>query len=167
MGFVCADVRHSFCRSVTGSCAGSARHLRPSHPSTTRDSGHSLLEAYKMTSRPCGVCLILNNHNFAKAREGVLEHKHMKDRNGTDVDAAALRNVFTKLHFRVEEYRDLTAEGIRKTVKSFQSKDHEDKDCFVCCILSHGKKGIIYGTVKIYIKTKKLFLFRSLATTFS
>lgn len=46
-----------------------------------------LLEAYKMTSRPCGVCLILNNHNFAKAREGVLEHRHMKDRNGTDVDA--------------------------------------------------------------------------------
>lgn len=43
-----------------------------------------------MTSRPCGVCLILNNHNFAKAREGVLEHKHMKDRNGTDVDAGTV-----------------------------------------------------------------------------
>ncbi|XP_039556036.1 caspase-8-like isoform X2 [Passer montanus] len=105
----------------------------------------TLLEAYKMTSRPCGVCLILNNHNFAKAREGVLEHKHMKDRNGTDVDAAALRNVFSKLHFRVEEYRDLTADEIRETVNIFQSADHEDKDCFVCCILSHGKKGIIYG----------------------
>lgn len=43
-----------------------------------------------MTSRPCGVCLILNNHNFAKSREGVLEHKHMKDRNGTDVDAGTV-----------------------------------------------------------------------------
>ncbi|NXI32412.1 CASP8 protein, partial [Sterrhoptilus dennistouni] len=124
------------------------RHLvssvAPDPPGSFNDSSQ-LLEAYKMTSRPCGVCLIMNNHNFSKAREGVLEHKHMKDRNGTDVDAAALRNVFSKLHFRVEEYRDLTAEGIRETVKSFQSKDHEDKDCFVCCILSHGKKGIIYG----------------------
>ncbi|NXK58219.1 CASP8 protein, partial [Sylvietta virens] len=118
--------------------------LAPDPPGSFNDSSQRR-EAYKMTSRPCGVCLILNNHNFAKAREGALEHKYMKDRNGTDVDAAALRNVFSKLHFRVEEYRDLTAEGIRKTVKSFQSEDHEDKDCFVCCVLSHGKKGIIYG----------------------
>ncbi|NXK37529.1 CASP8 protein, partial [Piprites chloris] len=105
----------------------------------------SQLEAYKMTSRPCGVCLILNNHNFAKAREAVPEHKYLRDRNGTEVDAAALRNVFSKLHFRIEEYRDLTADEIRKTVNIFRCEDHEDKDCFVCCILSHGKKGIIYG----------------------
>ncbi|KAJ7408086.1 Caspase-8 [Willisornis vidua] len=80
-----------------------------------------------------------------RAREGVLQLRCLKDRNGTDVDAAALRNVFSKLHFRVEEYRDLTAEEIRKTVNIFRCEDHEDKDCFVCCILSHGKKGIIYG----------------------
>ncbi|NWH72460.1 CASP8 protein, partial [Piaya cayana] len=103
------------------------------------------LEVYKMTSRPRGVCLILNNHNFAKAREAVPELRRMKDRNGTDVDAAALRRVFSKLHFTIEEYKDLTAEEIRKTVNIYKCEDHKDKDCFVCCILSHGKKGIIYG----------------------
>ncbi|NWX23760.1 CASP8 protein, partial [Aegotheles bennettii] len=103
------------------------------------------LEAYKMTSRPRGVCLILNNHNFAKARETVPELKNMRDRNGTDVDAEALRRVFSKLHFEIAEYRDLTAEQIRKTVNIYQCEDHKDKDCFVCCVLSHGKKGIIYG----------------------
>ncbi|NWH22108.1 CASP8 protein, partial [Grus americana] len=103
------------------------------------------LEAYKMTSRPRGVCLILNNHNFAKAREAVLEQKNLKDRTGTDVDAAALTRVFSKLHFIIKEYRDLTAEQIRETVNIYRCKDHKDKDCFVCCILSHGKKGIIYG----------------------
>lgn len=118
--------------------------VAPVPPGSFNDSS-LLLEHYKMTSRPCGVCLILNNHNFAKAREGVLEHKHMKDRNGTHVDADALRNVFSKLHFRVEEHRDLTAEEIRKTLNTFRNEDHEDEDCFVCCILSHGKKGIIYG----------------------
>ncbi|NWT14610.1 CASP8 protein, partial [Vireo altiloquus] len=131
-----------------GNTGGPGGHLvssvAPYLPGSFNDSSQ-LLEAYKMTSRPCGVCLILNNHNFAKAREGALEYKHMKDRNGTDVDAAALRDVFRKLHFRVEEYRDLTAEEIRKTVNIFRSEDHEDKDCFVCCILSHGNKGIIYG----------------------
>lgn len=43
-----------------------------------------------MTSRPRGVCLILNNHSFAKAREAVPEPKKWKDRNGTDVDAGTV-----------------------------------------------------------------------------
>ncbi|NXN16029.1 CASP8 protein, partial [Indicator maculatus] len=103
------------------------------------------LEAYKMTSRPRGVCLILNNHNFAKAREAVPELRNLRDRDGTDVDAAALRRVFSKLHFAVAEHRDLTAEGMRKTVDTYRCEDHKDKDCFVCCILSHGKKGSVYG----------------------
>ncbi|NWI70068.1 CASP8 protein, partial [Todus mexicanus] len=103
------------------------------------------LEVYKMTSRPRGVCLILNNHNFAKAREAVPELRNMKNRDGTDVDAAALIRVFSKLHFKMEECKDLTAEEIRKTVNIYRREDHKDRDCFVCCILSHGKKGIIYG----------------------
>ncbi|NXP50474.1 CASP8 protein, partial [Heliornis fulica] len=105
----------------------------------------SQLEVYKMTSRPRGVCLILNNYSFAKAREAVVELKNLKDRAGTDVDAAALERVFEKLHFIVEKYKDLTAEQIYKTVDIYRRRDHKDKDCFVCCILSHGKKGVIYG----------------------
>ncbi|NXG48311.1 CASP8 protein, partial [Psilopogon haemacephalus] len=103
------------------------------------------LEAYKMSSRPRGVCLILNNHNFAKAREAVPALRKLRDRDGTDVDAAALRRVFSKLHFTVAEHRDLTAEAMRKTVNVYCCEDHKDKDCFVCCILSHGKKGSVYG----------------------
>ncbi|NXI73961.1 CASP8 protein, partial [Anseranas semipalmata] len=117
--------------------------VAPDSPGSRDQS--SQLEAYKMTSRPRGVCLILNNHNFSKAREAVPELKKMNDRNGTDVDAAALRKVFSNLHFKIEEYKDLTAEQIRNTVNIYRCKDHKDKDCFVCCILSHGKKGIIYG----------------------
>ncbi|NXE18789.1 CASP8 protein, partial [Ardeotis kori] len=113
--------------------------------SVTNSLSFQQLEAYKMTSRPRGVCLILNNHNFAKAREAVPEPKTMKDRNGTDVDAAALRRVFSKLHFTIAEHRDLTAEEIRKIVNIYRCEDHTNKDCFVCCVLSHGKKGIIYG----------------------
>ncbi|NXL51130.1 CASP8 protein, partial [Podilymbus podiceps] len=133
-----------------GSTGGLEAHARwpassvaPDSPDSWNES--SLLEAYKMTSRPRGVCLILNNHNFAKAREAVPEPKPLKDRNGTDVDAAALRRVFSKLHFKIAEHRDLTAEEIRKIVNIYRCEDHKDKDCFVCCILSHGKKGVIYG----------------------
>ncbi|XP_071418118.1 caspase-8-like isoform X2 [Pithys albifrons albifrons] len=129
--------------STEGPEGGPALPVAPEFPGSHNES--SQLEAYKMSSRPRGVCLILNNHNFARAREGVLQLGCLRDRNGTDVDAAALRNVFSKLHFRVEEYRDLTAEEIRKTVNIFRCEDHKNKDCFVCCILSHGKKGIVYG----------------------
>ncbi|NWQ76821.1 CASP8 protein, partial [Columbina picui] len=103
------------------------------------------LEAYKMTSRPRGVCLILNNHSFAKAREAAPELRDMKDRNGTHMDAEALTRVFSKLHFTVAEHKDLTAEEIRKIVNLLRCEDHKDRDCFVCCVLSHGKKGVIYG----------------------
>ncbi|NXX41520.1 CASP8 protein, partial [Tricholaema leucomelas] len=103
------------------------------------------LEAYKMSSQPRGVCLILNNHSFAKAREAVPALRRLGDRDGTDVDAEALRRVFSKLHFAVVEHRDLTAEAMRETVNMYRCEDHKDKDCFVCCILSHGKKGSVYG----------------------
>uniref|UniRef100_A0A8C4XVH4 Caspase-8 n=1 Tax=Falco tinnunculus TaxID=100819 RepID=A0A8C4XVH4_FALTI len=133
-----------------GSTGGPKAHARWLAPSVAPDSPgswneSSQLEAYKMTSRPRGVCLILNNHDFSKAREALPEPKPMKDRNGTDVDAAALRRVFSKLQFTIAEHRDLTAEEIRKTVNIYQREDHKDRDCFVCCVLSHGKRGIIYG----------------------
>uniref|UniRef100_A0A8C0H0K8 Caspase-8 n=1 Tax=Chelonoidis abingdonii TaxID=106734 RepID=A0A8C0H0K8_CHEAB len=59
---------------------------------------------------------------------------------------AALRKVFTKLHFEIAEHKDLTAEQIRHTVHVYRNMDHHDRDCFVCCILSHGDKGIVFGT---------------------
>ncbi|NXU56517.1 CASP8 protein, partial [Turnix velox] len=114
------------------------------------------LEAYKMTSRPRGICVIMNNHSFAKAREAVPVPQKLKDRDGTDVDAAALKRVFSKLHFEIQEHKDLTAEEILKTVNIYQCKDHTDKDCFVCCILSHGNKGIIYGADGQEVSVQKL-----------
>ncbi|NXK19888.1 CASP8 protein, partial [Arenaria interpres] len=134
-----------------GSTGGPEAHARwlaspmsPDSPGSWSQSSQRL-EAYKMTSRPRGVCLILNNHSFAKAREAVPEPKNLKDRSGTDVDAVALKRVFEKLHFEVKERKDLTAKEIREAVSIQQREDHKDKDCFVCCILSHGKKGVIYG----------------------
>ncbi|NXU74036.1 CASP8 protein, partial [Oreotrochilus melanogaster] len=131
----------------TGGSEAQARWLPSSmsSDSPSRWNASSQLEAYKMSSQPRGVCLILNNHSFAKARETVPKLRNMKDRDGTEVDAEALRRVFSQLHFEVAEHKDLTAQQIRETVNSYRCQDHQDRDCFVCCILSHGKRGIIYG----------------------
>nr|XP_033801302.1 caspase-8-like [Geotrypetes seraphini] len=101
---------------------------------------------YKMNSRPRGKCLIVNNFNFEKARLEIPKLRFMNNRSGTDKDAEALCSVFTKLHFKPEVHKDLTAEEILKTILKYSTESHQASDCFVCCILSHGAKGIIYGT---------------------
>ncbi|XP_065736304.1 caspase-8 isoform X4 [Phocoena phocoena] len=58
----------------------------------------------------------------------------------------ALRKTFNELHFEIVHYKDYTAKKICEVLKSYQSMDHNNKDCFICCILSHGDKGIIYGS---------------------
>ncbi|TEA39798.1 hypothetical protein DBR06_SOUSAS4610023 [Sousa chinensis] len=101
---------------------------------------------YRMKSKPRGYCLIFNNYDFSIARKDVPKLHSMKDRNGTNLDAEALRKTFSELHFEIVHYKDYTAKKICEVLKSYQSMDHNNKDCFICCILSHGDKGIIYGS---------------------
>ncbi|XP_045431360.1 caspase-8 isoform X2 [Pipistrellus kuhlii] len=102
-------------------------------------------KVYRMKSKPRGYCVIFNNYDFSKARENVPKLHKIKDRDGTDFDEEALNNIFSELHFKVVRYKDATAKQICEILESYQSKDHKDKDCFICCILSHGDKGIVYG----------------------
>lgn len=101
---------------------------------------------YQMKSKPRGYCLIVNNNDFSKARESEPRFRKMRDRKGTERDEDALTETFQKLHFEVVSHKDCTASKIHEILRDFQSMDHESKDCFICCILSHGDKGIVYGT---------------------
>ncbi|XP_008579873.1 PREDICTED: caspase-8 [Galeopterus variegatus] len=103
-------------------------------------------KVYRMKSKPRGYCLIFNNYDFSRARKDVPKLHRIKDRNGTHLDAEALGKTFNELHFEIVDYRDCTAKEICEFLKSYQSMDHSNKDCFICCILSHGDKGIVYGT---------------------
>lgn len=57
----------------------------------------------------------------------------------------ALTEVFRKMHFLVEERRDLLGSDWLNTIKEYSEKDHSEMDAFVCCILSHGEKGTVFG----------------------
>ncbi|XP_023398133.1 caspase-8 isoform X2 [Loxodonta africana] len=103
-------------------------------------------KVYRMKSKPRGYCLIFNNYDFTVARKDVQKLYNIKDRNGTNLDAEALEKTFKDLHFEVVHFKDHTAKKICEVLKSYQNEDHSNKDCFICCILSHGDKGIIYGT---------------------
>lgn len=46
----------------------------------------------------------------------------------------------------MEIKNDLPAAHMKKAMDEYRSKDHRPYDCFVCCILSHGRKGVMFGT---------------------
>ncbi|KAM9085122.1 caspase-8 isoform 3-T4 [Megaptera novaeangliae] len=74
------------------------------------------------------------------------EQRMSLERGPDEFSNEALRKTFSELHFEIVHYKDYTAKKICEVLKSYQSMDHNNKDCFICCILSHGDKGIIYGS---------------------
>ncbi|XP_048165076.1 caspase-10 isoform X1 [Corvus hawaiiensis] len=109
------------------------------------------MTSYKMDGPHRGFCLIINNVNFNSSQ-----------RKGSCKDAEQLERVFTWLGLDVRTYTDLTSGDIRSLMQTWQDlQDHEDRNCFVCCILSHGESGAIYGT------DEKLVLIRTLMSHFT
>ncbi|KAH0621640.1 hypothetical protein JD844_023168 [Phrynosoma platyrhinos] len=95
-------------------------------------------DCYKMDGLHRGYCLIFNNINF----EGGLNQ-----RKGSQKDAMELESVFTWLGLEVKQYDDKTSVEMENILKDWQScESWKDRDCLVCCILSHGESGKIYGT---------------------
>ncbi|NXS03195.1 CASPA protein, partial [Oxylabes madagascariensis] len=110
-----------------------------------------VISSYKMDGPHRGFCLIINNVNFNSSR-----------RNGSCKDAEQLKRVFTWLGLDVRTYTDLKSGDIINLMQSWQRvPDHKDRNCFICCILSHGKSGAIYGT------DDKLVSIRTLTTHFT
>ncbi|NWQ76839.1 CASPA protein, partial [Columbina picui] len=92
---------------------------------------------YKMDGPHRGFCLIINNVNFGTS---------LQERKGSCKDAEELERVFTWLGLDVRIYPDQTSWQIKELLRTWQRlADHKDRDCFICCILSHGESGAIYG----------------------
>uniref|UniRef100_A0A8C4IIQ7 Caspase-8 n=1 Tax=Dicentrarchus labrax TaxID=13489 RepID=A0A8C4IIQ7_DICLA len=116
-------------------------------------------EEYQLNSQPTGLCVIINNQNFTD----------MKQRSGTYRDAQSLAEVFSELGFRVLMCEDQTKHQMDQALRYFASLSDLSElqefrveewsgngftdlqeapkhgDAFICCILSHGKKGVVLG----------------------
>ncbi|XP_062852914.1 caspase-8 [Trichomycterus rosablanca] len=103
---------------------------------------------YPMNHRPLGYCLIINNYDF--------NGTSLSNRKGTDMDRDTLTRVFERMNFLVEERRDLPSEKIEDVVRKFSEKDHSEMDAFVCCILSHGEKGSVFGVNGVTVSIRDL-----------
>ncbi|XP_054236982.1 caspase-10 [Indicator indicator] len=95
------------------------------------------MTTYKMDGPHRGFCLVINNVNFDRS---------LQERKGSCKDAEELKRVFTWLGLDVRTYKDQTSQQIMNLMQTWQHfPDHKDRDCFICCILSHGESGAVYG----------------------
>ncbi|XP_067115989.1 caspase-8 isoform X2 [Osmerus mordax] len=86
-------------------------------------TSHGGLGKYPMRRGKMGVCLIINNEDFTRSSP------KLKNREGTLVD----------------ENRDCSRARMLSVLRDLASRDHSDVDCLVCCVLSHGMEGCVYG----------------------
>ncbi|KAI0227833.1 Caspase-3 [Lamellibrachia satsuma] len=96
-------------------------------------------EAYRMNCPKRGVFVIINNRYFKK-------ETCMDERNGTDVDASKLYQLFMGLGFDVRLEENKTCTDMLRILDGVAREDHTNNDCFMCAILSHGDFGVVYGT---------------------
>ena len=98
------------------------------------------MPAYRMDRNPRGIALIISNKDFE-------DNPHdLRERKGTEKDVENLKHLWTNLNFIVEVRNNLKGHQIYDIVRDFSTKDHSNYDCFVCCLLSHGANGGIYGS---------------------
>lgn len=95
-------------------------------------------EHYNMTHPNRGTCVIFNNRVFQP-------HTDLPERLGSDEDEKSLRSRFSDLGFRVYVYRDQTCKDMGARLDELGEQDYSKDDCFVCCILTHGDDGVLYG----------------------
>ncbi|KAF8796291.1 caspase-3-like isoform X2 [Argiope bruennichi] len=106
-------------------------------------------EDYSMKYGKIGKCLIFNHKIFEP-------QTRLNVRNGTDADAARLYCRFRELGFDVTLFTDLKCKEVERELSKVGKEDHSNYSCFVCCILSHGEQGILYGSDGHY-KTEHVF----------
>lgn len=103
------------------------------------------LETYPMTAAKRGVCLIINNYDFTKSKLNPVLLKPLQNREGTMADERCLTEVFKWLGFEVVVRQDCDSRKMLSELKELGRQDHSQMDCLVCCILSHGREGSVYG----------------------
>ncbi|KAK6187861.1 hypothetical protein SNE40_005794 [Patella caerulea] len=103
-------------------------------------------DVYNFNFEKRGCCLIINNDTFT----------NMPPRPGSVSDVYNLKAEFQKLRFSVKIYNNLTGPNMDKKLRKVAQKyEHENADCFVCIMLSHGdedinrgqeRKDVVFGT---------------------
>ncbi|XP_049568274.1 caspase-10 isoform X2 [Orcinus orca] len=115
----------------------SVEMLGASVDTLTSETSTKETAVYRMDRKHRGYCVVVNNHSFTS----------LSKRPGTNKDAECLRRVFQWLGFSVHIYVNVTKGDLEEVLQYFQTHPgHADGDCFVFCVLTHGKFGAVYSS---------------------
>ncbi|XP_013773050.1 caspase-like [Limulus polyphemus] len=112
--------------------------LRKKPVPSTYLSSHPDSEEYNMKHPKRGKCLIFNNKDFEP-------HTNLKERKGNHRDVEQLYCCFRELDFEVVIHCNLSVKKIKIELEKVSKENHSESDCFICCVLTHGDRGVLYG----------------------
>uniref|UniRef100_G3MT21 Caspase family p20 domain-containing protein n=1 Tax=Amblyomma maculatum TaxID=34609 RepID=G3MT21_AMBMU len=95
-------------------------------------------EEYNMAHPNRGKCVIFNNRYFES-------HTKLSERRGTDLDAENLYYRFRELGFDTVIHPNMCRKDMLEELERLGRQDYSNDDCFVCCILTHGDRDVLYA----------------------
>ena len=102
---------------------------------------------YDMSQHPHGIAVIINNKKFKPPPSSSDPVVKLSKRAASDTDEQNLSKTFRYLGYNVEIYREPEALlEVFKKIVSTRSAELATHDSFVCCILSHGEDGKVFGS---------------------
>ena len=130
-------------------------------PEVYTDGLGTRAQRYQMKSKPHGIALVISNTKFS-------EGSRLTTRESALVDEERATTIFEALHYTVVLLKNLTAAQMKEAFqlvvgeKKFDtlSQDTQEfwrgrgyhgatvtkgNDSFICCLMSHGGKGMVYG----------------------
>ncbi|XP_060786042.1 caspase-8-like isoform X2 [Neoarius graeffei] len=117
------------------------------HETVSKSMEVQKLKRYDMNGDWRGFALIINNYDFSQC-------PHLNNREGTDIDEKSLAAVFKWLGFETVIKQDCNKDRMLSALDELRSRDHTQADCVVCCVLTHGFGGGLYGVDggKVFLK---------------
>ncbi|XP_078685797.1 caspase-3-like [Branchiostoma floridae x Branchiostoma belcheri] len=97
---------------------------------------HMRSKSYKMSHKPRGLAVIINNTKFLRLHERV----------GAEADTARVTNLFQQLDFDVTSHSNLDHAKMVDVFIQLGQADHSNYDCFACCIMSHGTSSKVFSS---------------------
>ena len=137
------STQHSYipCHCSTTKCnkqAVQTSHKMVANTSYTR--AKTTHYVYKMIPKHCafGIAVIINNEEFKAP---------LATRSGATIDAYNLSNLFNNLGFDTQCHDNKTHTEMRHILNDVAGMDHNNYDCLMVAILTHGDYGdVLYGT---------------------
>ena len=104
------------------------------------------------------VAVVINVERFNK-KNG--QESELGDREGSDHEATKLKQLWKELGFAVKEPSDTTGQGISNFLQlvADEINKQQNSNCFVCCIMTHGHMGKIYGSDKLPVEINHILDF--------